>query len=181
MTPEFKYDWFSPILVDMTTFTPKDCKRILEIGSFEGQSTRFFCDHCSSAELTCVDHFQGGEDQQSLDLNELEDRFRRNVDEFKHRIIVHVMSSWEAWRLFSTGHFDLVFVDGSHLAPDVLNDLCQAYRCVRQGGTIIADDYSWENQRKDCPMVAITALLNCFKGRIRPIHFDRVAVMKKVC
>jgi len=181
MTPEFKYDWFSPIRADMERFVSPDLGRILEIGSFEGQSTRFFLERCPAATMTCVDHFQGGEDQQSLDLSSLLDRFLANVAEFKHRIQIYQMDSWKAWTYMLYSHFDLIFVDGSHLAPDVLNDLCQSYRCVRQNGLIIADDYSWENQRSDCPKVAIEAFLTCFKDRVRTLYLDRIAVMQKVC
>jgi predicted O-methyltransferase YrrM len=181
MTPEFKYDWFSPIRADMERFVSPTLNRILEIGSFEGQSTRFFLERCPSVTIACVDHFLGGEDQQDLDLKCLLQRFQSNINDYKDRVQLYRLDSWGAWMLLPTEGFDLIFVDGSHLAPDVLNDLCQSYRCVRQNGLIIADDYSWENQRSDCPRVAIEAFLTCFKGRVRTLYLDRIAVMQKVC
>ena len=181
MIPEFKYDWFSSIRADMERFVRPDLDRILEIGSFEGQSTRFFLERCPSVIVTSVDHFKGGEDQQNLDLSNLYGRFLANIAPFEKRVCINRMDSWEAWPLFLSGFYGLIFVDGSHLAPDVLNDLCQAYRCVRQDGLIIADDYSWENQRSDCPRVAIEAFLTCFKGRVRTLYLDRIAVIQKIC
>jgi len=42
-------------------------------------------------------------------------------------------------------YFDLIFVDGSHEAPEVLGDLAIAYRLCAIGGWIIVDDYLWSD------------------------------------
>lgn len=178
--PEFKYDWFTPIRPTMERFVATESKFILEIGSFEGLSARFFCERCPEVLLTCVDHFKGGEDQQGLELVGLKERFLKNIDEYRTRIWLVEEDSWAAWHRMHTDFYDVIFVDGSHIAGDVLNDLCQAYRCAKPGGLILADDYSWENHRPDCPRVAIDAFIRCFAGRIAVLHIDRVAVMRKL-
>jgi predicted O-methyltransferase YrrM len=38
------------------------------------------------------------------------------------------------------GAFDLVWVDGGHLYPEVAWDLCNAYHLVREGGYVMCDD-----------------------------------------
>lgn len=177
----FHYDWFSPIRETMIRFTDPAYKHILEIGSFEGRSTLFFGEQCPNAQIVCVDHFKGGEDQQDLNLDNLRQRFLSNIADIQSRLTIREGNSWDVLPQLPSSFFNLVFVDGSHVAGDVLNDLVHAYRCVRDGGRIIADDYSWENQRSDCPRVAIDAFVKCFQGRIRVKHIDRVIVMDKVC
>ena len=41
------------------------------------------------------------------------------------------------------GLFDLVYIDGSHSAKDVLLDSLLAWRLLRPGGAMIWDDYEW--------------------------------------
>lgn len=176
-----KYDWFSPILGVMQRVVPSCARRVLEIGSFEGLSARFFMEHCPNATLTCVDHFMGGEDQQGLDIVGLRDRFMHNTSEYWSRIEMVEKNSWDAWPDLKTGYYDVVFVDGSHVASDVLSDLVGSYRVTKPGGIIVADDYSWENHRPDCPKVAIDAFIQCFAGKVETIEIDRVLAMRKLC
>ena len=41
----------------------------------------------------------------------------------------------------SGGYFDQIYIDGSHHSPDVILDLCLAYRLLKKGGVLILDDY----------------------------------------
>jgi len=38
------------------------------------------------------------------------------------------------------GEFDLVWIDGGHLYPEIAWDLCNAYHRVRKGGFLMCDD-----------------------------------------
>ena len=177
----FKYDWFTPIKATMEKWVPKETKKILEIGSFEGLSTCWFMDHCPDSTITCIDTFEGGEDQQTLDIANLLARFTENTAAYGPRICVRQGNSWEKLTGRPSNHYDVVFVDGSHVASDVLNDLTQSFRVCKPGGLIIADDYSWENQRTDCPKVAIDAFIRCFVGRVEVLEQNRLMVMRKIC
>ena len=39
--------------------------------------------------------------------------------------------------------FDVIYVDGSHFADDVLTDGINAWRLLKQGGIMIFDDLLW--------------------------------------
>jgi predicted O-methyltransferase YrrM len=39
--------------------------------------------------------------------------------------------------------FDEIYVDGSHVADDVLTDGIIAWRLLKQGGVLIFDDFLW--------------------------------------
>jgi predicted O-methyltransferase YrrM len=38
------------------------------------------------------------------------------------------------------GEFDLVWIDGGHLYPEIAWDICNAYHRVRKGGFLMCDD-----------------------------------------
>jgi len=76
--------------------------------------------------------------------------------------------------------YDVVFIDGSHEAFDVIHDLTEAYRVVRNGGIVIADDYTWHNEKSDCPKVAIDMFAEQAKDRIQILRKTRLFVCKRL-
>ena len=48
----------------------------------------------------------------------------------------------------NTAHFDLIYVDGSHLYNDVKNDLWQAWDKLNKGGLLMIDDWEHKNNIK---------------------------------
>jgi predicted O-methyltransferase YrrM len=71
-------------------------------------------------------------------------------------------------------YFDLVYVDGSHTADDVIFDACFAFKLCRPGGIIIFDDYLWPVVKKlpleKKPKMAIDAFTNIFHDKITIIQ-----------
>lgn len=68
-----------------------------------------------------------------------------------------------------------MYVDGSHLAPDVLTDAVLAFRAVRPGGLIVFDDYELAagcgaEPSRDDPKIAVDAFLACFAGQVEVLH-----------
>jgi hypothetical protein len=84
-------------------------------------------------------------------------------------------------RLIAAGRkssFDLVYVDGSHQAPDVLMDAVLGFNLLRVGGVMIFDDYTWFEklpQGKDplrCPKLAIDSFIN--------VNFRKIKIISAV-
>ncbi|MEO3472843.1 class I SAM-dependent methyltransferase [Roseomonas sp. CAU 1739] len=191
--PQFTVDWFSRSIPAWKHLFPRVMPRparILEIGAFEGRSTCFMLEHILPADLDgeihCVDTWEGGVEHGGIAMNAVFDRFRANVGATvkrfpRHKVILHRnLSSLALRALHAKGHggtFDFVYVDGSHQAADVLEDLVLSFPLLRNGGLMICDDYIWQRQRPgeedilDTPKLAIDAFTNIFRRRIRFIDW----------
>lgn len=163
-------------------------QKILEIGSYEGQATCWLIDEISKTrELTlhCVDTWQGGLEHQAqgIDMRAVEQRFRENVmlsvSRAKHRPLIHTHKGQSHRQLAELikDHeqtFDLVYVDGSHQAADVLTDAVLAYHLTRPWGVIVFDDYlwqpkDWQGDPRSLPKPAIDAWINQQLDRVKII------------
>lgn len=184
---DFTADWFTrnvPIWEEVVI--PLSPRKILEIGSFEGRSACYVIEKCSQSgpiTLYCVDTWKGGLEHDRNVMVTVEQRFDHNImialKSAKHACNFHKLkgpSSDKLANLIDCGHastFDLIYVDGSHRAPDVLTDAVMSFYLLRIGGLLIFDDYLWHMERPgqqdllNMPKLAIDAFLNIFVRCIR--------------
>lgn len=144
--------------------------QILEIGSFEGASTTWILDNLMDhpcSRMTAIDTFQGSMEHRSQDLVSLEDRFRSNVSKCENADRLHVMKAssddaLQALRQKAT-KFDLIYVDASHVAVDVLHDAVVCWRMLNLQGKVVFDDLKWRLYNEDCynPRIAIMSFIQC--------------------
>jgi predicted O-methyltransferase YrrM/glycosyltransferase involved in cell wall biosynthesis len=183
---EFTADWFSGYtsvwaqLIEQLKPT-----KILEIGSFEGRSTCYLIENCSKTEpveIYCVDTWEGGIEHHKNAMGEVERRFDHNVtlakQQASHAASVRKLkkSSTQALAEIIARReepFDLIYVDGSHQAPDVLADAVLAFQLLRVGGIMIFDDYLWRlgpdgsQDPLNMPKPAIDSFINIFQRKLR--------------
>lgn len=74
------------------------------------------------------------------------------------------------------GTIDLVLIDANHTYPYVRRDSETAFRLLRPGGTIIWDDYAWEERHPDCAGVAQRLNELASTHRLFQIHGTRLAI-----
>jgi predicted O-methyltransferase YrrM len=183
---EFTVDWFSQYWPNWLTLTADQrVTKILEIGSFEGRSACTMIDHFSQLaplEVFCIDNWTGSSDIKEFDMTAVERRFDRNIQRAVTgatnpvRVHKHKGQSIDLLATFLVkgykNSFDIVFVDGSHEAPDVLGDLVLSYQLCVIGGLIICDDYLWSDVphgREDLlamPRLAIDAFGRLFTRKV---------------
>lgn len=170
--------------------------RMLEIGSWEGRSTCWFLRNILShptARVTCVDTFAGApiELAHHKHLRDatptIEAFFDHNVRFLGARRRVRKMKgrSREILRLLPLRHFDLVYIDGSHLATDVLLDAALSWDLLKVGGIMIFDDYRWKcagNRRNPLltPRPAIDAFRSLFVDSLRVLSTGTQVIVRKV-
>lgn len=114
--------------------------RALEIGSFEGRSTLWLCQHILTgvgARVDCVDLF--APDPVYGDYHA---RFRQNTAAFADRITEHPGYSFDSLRRIE-GEFDFIYIDGWHSAFGALADGVMTWPLLKSGGVMIFDDYLW--------------------------------------
>jgi methyltransferase family protein len=139
----------------------------LEIGSWEGLSSRFLLDTLPLAHLTCVDTWEGADEHQSMPLAQIENRFDRNLARHVRRLTKFKGTSLAFFAAQPTRpRFDLVYVDGSHHSDDVIVDAIKGFELLNVGGVMILDDYLWRfyAHRNDDPAAAIHAFLRLKAG-----------------
>jgi predicted O-methyltransferase YrrM len=193
MTPyKFTNDWFDTAARDIwdslvSHFNPKT---ILEIGSYEGAATCFLIDKLSPTqelEIHCIDTWRGGIEHQQggsfeTDMMAVEARFDFNIRTAKQQaknkveVVVHKkLSDLGLAELLAQGkrsYFDFIYVDGSHLAPDVLCDAVMAFKLLKVNGVMVFDDYLWsettppETDPMRCPKPAIDAFVNTYVRKL---------------
>lgn len=166
-------------------FDRADPVRILEIGSWEGRSTLFLLAYFRQGHLTAVDTWAGSEYHHYRDLQGLEARFDGNLAPFASRLTkrkgasVHVLAEL----LDEQQKFDVIYVDGSHFADDVLTDAISAWRLLEQGGLLIFDDFLWPGypRARANPAWAINVFLKYRKGEYKILNvYSQLILQKKV-
>lgn len=128
--------------------------RILEIGVFEGASTTWILENYATnkdSKIYALDTFAGSAEhlepmeKDRFDLKTLEERFCYNMDIMGEREKIEILKGDSArtlseLRVKKAPTFDLVYVDGSHIAGDVLADSVGAWPLVKIGGYLVFDD-----------------------------------------
>jgi predicted O-methyltransferase YrrM len=78
--------------------------------------------------------------------------------------------------------FDFIYIDGSHIAKDVLTDACMAWPLLKPKGLMVFDDYLWSPSARDIlhrPKAAIDAFTNLFAEEVEIVHVGYQLVVRK--
>jgi predicted O-methyltransferase YrrM len=187
--PVFSYDWQTPNFPTWERVLPVfDMPlSILEIGCYEGRSTLWFLNRYPDCRIACLDTFEGGLDHKQLgvDFSGAEARFHANVlrPHGSQARLLHGSSFKSLIRLnYTHARFNLILIDGSHLAADVLSDAVLSWPLLVKGGVMIFDDYGWGGERPphETPRPAIDAFLACHKDRYTVLEFGYQVIVQRL-
>ena len=150
----------------------------LEIGVFEGRSALWMLENIlthPTSKITCLDVFSRKDAYKRL-LSNLK------LSGFSHKVTMIKGRSQETLKTLPLESFDIVYIDGSHTAPDVLADAVLSWSVLKKGGVMIFDDYLWEWDRppQDRPKIAIEAFLRIHKNELKKLHQGYQIIIKKM-
>lgn len=185
----FTQDWFSnniPVWERLfAQMKGRPNLQVLEIGSFEGRSACWLLEHVltgDGAGIDCVDTFMGSMEFTNLPVEptQLLARFKENTGPWGARVTTHVGRSDEVLPALQKT-FDVIYVDGSHLAQDTLTDAVLAWRLLKVGGLMIFDDYEWNfySEAELNPKPGINAFLHGFNGWFELVFIGYQVVIRK--
>lgn len=155
--------------------------RYLEVGVYEGRSLLWMADNVltdPSTELVAVDIFAG----------DYEANFDHNVaaSQARDRITKHKGPSADVLRDASLGKFDIIYIDGSHTADDVLADAVLSWRLLSPGGLLIFDDYGWTGRKgvplppELLPRMAVDLFLAAYRYEVQAVDVGYQVVVRRV-
>ncbi len=149
MHKHLSINWFGSYIgkwydvIDRTDFRTEARLKMLEIGSFEGNSSCFILETFPNSSLTCVDTWAGSDEHKTLKMSNVEQNFDANTAAYVNRLTKFKGTSLSFFerQTLRSGSFDFIYVDGSHYIDDVLIDALCCFSLLKVGGLMIFDDY----------------------------------------
>ena len=194
---KFTQDWFhwAPAvweqLIPLLPGTPGD-REFLEIGSFEGRSAVWIVENMMQDGdiLGCIDTWEGGEEHTNGEMGGAEARFDHNIAILRAKYPERFIDQYkktstdalaEILKTCEKPVFDFIYIDGSHIAKDVLTDACMAWPLLEKNGIMVFDDYMWGEPRDILhrPKPAIDAFVNIFAEEVEMIHMGYQLIVRK--
>jgi predicted O-methyltransferase YrrM len=178
----FTADWFGgniPVWQShLGAFVDRPNVTFLEIGVYEGRATVWLLGNVlthETATIDCIDLFLVPGSEEHFDHNIRTTQATAKVRKMKGL-------SQEIIRGLTLNHYDVIYVDGSHDAPDVLADAVLAFATLSPGGIMIFDDYEWGFHHDPLlePKLAIDAFLNIYQRKLQLLHKDYQVLIKKL-
>lgn len=190
----FTTDWFTyniPIWERFFTdnhLYGKPNLKCLEIGCFEGRATLYLLNNVlthESSSIDVIDTFQGSLDEygmKELELNNILEVFKHNTRNYSDKIkIYHNDSRIVLRQLDRKPIYDIIYIDGSHKAHDLIEDVILCHPLLKQYGLLIFDDYLWQDNLSTTlpPKIAIDAFIKIYNQFYEILWSDYQVICKK--
>ncbi|GAB4542836.1 MAG: hypothetical protein Tsb0014_35940 [Pleurocapsa sp.] len=159
---QFTRDWFTHNIAiweqHLAEFKNVPHLHILEIGSFEGMATCWLLDHIlsqPSSTITCIDP----QFQPNFALNIAKTNSAPQVTRLEG-------NSHQILPTLSVDYYQIIYIDGCHLADHVQKDAELSWNLLQVGGLMIFDDYEWSDPQvpQQDPKLGINKFLNSTQG-----------------
>ena len=165
---------------------------ILEIGVFEGAGTKWFLTNLITHKdslLYAVDSFEGSPEYNLSHFeSKVKKKFLESIRSTKKEKQVRIMEmySYNALiELISKNNgklmFDIIYVDASHEAKDVISDAILSWNILNIGGVMIFDDYKWNLllQEYSKPKIAVDSFIEIMKPSLNILHKGYKVIIEK--
>ncbi len=147
----------------------------LEVGVYEGRTLVWMLENYlthPTARATAIDPF----------FDDLKQRYLANIGKSEHADKVTTITGFSQIELrkLPDASYDVIYVDGSHSADDVLADAVLCWPLLKNGGLLIFDDYGWVGVPDELrPQVAIDAFITAYRSYASVVFRDYQLVLLK--
>lgn len=156
-------------------------KSTIEIGVFEGHTTFNMTAMLAAANPDykhyVIDPFLASENLTTDVVDDARTIFMENLETFQYKNNIEVIEDTSfigLIDLYIRGvKVDFIYVDGSHFAPNVLQDLVLGFEMLNPGGVMLCDDAtSWRygDHIQDSPKIAIDSFIQCNWKRLKVLE-----------
>ena len=175
--------YFKDLLAE---FKGKENLHFLQIGAFTGDASLWLMKNIlthPSSVLTDVDTWQGSDEiaHHEMDFSDVERVYDSKVGDYRNVIKVKMTSQNYLITADEKDYYDFIYIDGSHIAKDVLTDACMAWPLLKKGGIMVFDDYLWGDMSRPnhVPKPAIDAFVNIFIEELKIVHTGYQFIVRK--
>ena len=140
--------WHYHIFAGLKSYALKNSisySNILEIGTYKGEFTNFISSLFSNSNIYTIDLEKG--DQEYLTTYYRQDKdqlrefiFKRDRNLKRSNINFQEINSTKLINYFKDLKFDLIWIDGDHLYPQVTIDIINSINLIKEDGIICIDD-----------------------------------------
>ena len=123
-----------------------DNLEILEIGTYDGNFTRILSNLFPKANITTVDLPQSDPILRKSYDRENPDAFNKYIKDQTHNIksdnitLISTNTLFLLDNLKGKKKFDIIWIDGGHLYPEIAWDICKAFYLLKKGGYMLCDN-----------------------------------------
>jgi len=128
----------------------KSKKNILEIGTYEGQFTNFVSNIFPESKIISIDLKKNDDDFLSSYNRSSKNIFkqhlkirRKNLN--KKNIFFYELNSFNLLDKFKNKKFDIIWIDGNHINPQVSFDIFSSIKLLKKNGILLCDDIIKDN------------------------------------
>ena len=164
--------------------------KILEIGVYKGEAmekfAQVFLESNNDAEYYGIDTWEGSPEYVEIDFKEIERAALGRKEASPRKNNIHFIKKESVIALpelvIKKIMFDIIYIDASHVAKDVLYDSTLAMKLLNINGIVIFDDYLWQKLEPAIftPKPAIDSILNIFKDELTVLNMGYQVIAKKV-
>ena len=167
-------------------------KTVIEIGVFEGETTfnmsQMISQSVEGYKHYAIDPFDTSADLPEENISSTKEIFLNNLKESRAGLVEFMnMKSFDALiDLRNRGvKADLIYVDGDHRAPEVLQDAVLGFELLNIGGVMLFDDcvvWRYKGDITNSPKIAVDNFIQCYWDRLEVLEIPngyQLAIRRK--